>query len=354
MRLNRLQVRGLRNLSNVSLELDPQINLIYGRNGSGKTSLLESVYYLGTTRTFRGTQIDPLIQRGNNECLVTGIVNTGKRDIQLGVQRTDQSRLIRVDGESQKQSSLLAHFLPSLVLGPSTVDLLIGSPNLRRSFLNWGVFHVKQEFAVLWQSGQRVLRQRNAVLRDSGRDQELDIWTEKFIEVAEKIDLLRQDYFDRFLPEFTETYRFLMGLEGVKCQYRRGWDGSLRDALQSQLTQDRQRKFTQRGFQRADLSMTIEGKPVSQICSRGELKLLSWAMVIAQGSILEQSAPIYLVDDLVAELDHDHQVAIANLLLKRKGQVLITGTDPDRLKGLWGEVSRKMFHVEQGVITEVE
>ena len=361
MRLLQLQASYLRNLSDVSLELDRGLNLFHGRNGSGKTSLLESIYYLGTGRSFRGTQIDPIIQRGQQQCLVTGTVVTPDNDtVRVGLQRDGTGRrLIRIDGETRRHASELARYLPSLLLGPQTVELLSGPPALRRNFLNWGVFHVKPDFAECWQEGVRVLRQRNTVLRQEGSAAELDAWTRRLVDVGQRIHDARESYFEEFLPVFSDTYRFLMKLEGVKCSYRRGWDASLglAETLGSQLDADRQRKYTQSGFQRADLRLTIDGSPVSQICSRGELKLLSWAMVLAQGILLGQdrsSTAIYLVDDLSAELDQEHQVAIAELLLQQGGQVLVTGTDANQLKGLWGNASRKLFHVEQGQIRQQE
>jgi len=361
VKLLQLQATHLRNLSDVSLVLDPSLNLFWGLNGSGKTSLLEAVYYLGTGRSFRGAQIDPLIQRGRLGCMVTGTVLTpDQRSIRLGVQRGEAGRrVIRVDGETKQHTSELARYLPSLLLGPATVELLTGPPGLRRNFLNWGVFHVKPQFSQLWQDGLRVLRQRNALLRGKGSAHELVTWTERLVEASELIDCERQRYFDAFLPVFTETYRFLMELEGVKCSYRRGWDkkSTLAEVLALQLTSDQQRRFTQSGFHRADIRMTIDGSPVAQVCSRGELKLLSWSMVLAQGLLVsqnERSKAIFLVDDLAAELDIRHQVAIAELLVQQGGQVLVTGTDGKHLEGLWGKVSRKLFHVEQGKISERE
>jgi len=361
MKLIQLQATNLRNLSNVSLDLDQGLNLFCGPNGSGKTSLLESVYYLGTGRSFRGVQIDPIIQRSESHCLVTGTVLViDQHTVRLGVQRDESGRrLIRVDGETCRHASELARYLPSLLLGPSTVELLTGSPGLRRNFLNWGVFHVKPQFSELWREGVRTLRQRNAILREGGSPQELGVWTKRLADVGNQIHEARQDYFELFLPVFSKTYHFLMQLEGVKCSYRKGWaqDRALIDVFDDQLESDRQRRFTQSGFQRADIRLTIEGSPVAQICSRGELKLLSWAMVLAQGIVLSQkmnSNAIFLVDDLAAELDEQHQTAIAQLLVEQGGQVLVTGTDSKRLKGLWGKVSRKLFHVEQGEIREQE
>jgi DNA replication and repair protein RecF len=275
----------------------------------------------------------------------------------LGVQREQSgARVIRANGETLQQASELARYLPSLLLGPHTVELLTGPPGVRRSFLNWGVFHVEPKFGAWWQDGQRILKQRNAILKAGGAGSDISVWTEQLVSVTEKIDVARRAYFEAFLPVFTETYRFLLGVEGVKCRYRRGWppDRELPAVYESQEESDRQRRFTQSGFHRADIQVWIDGNPVAQTCSRGELKLISWAMVLAQGRLMAGNSAVFLVDDLTAELDDKHRKTIAALLQQIGGQVLVTGTDSDSLRGLWEEGSGKLFHVEQGQIREQE
>ncbi len=361
MRLTRLKINHFRNLTDVGVELHPSINLFYGANGSGKTSFLETLHFLSTGRSFRGTRLDPIKQIDAEFTLVSADLESLQEGVvTLGLRRDDKGeRQIRINGQNELRQSELSRHLPVLVLGPDTVDLLKGTPDERRKFLNQGMFHVEQSFYDLWRQGMRALQQRNNLLRAEAAPNEIDSWTVQFAEASEKIHAMRLSYFERLLPVFTETYRFLLNLDGVKCSYRRGWDQqySLEDVFASQLSTDRDRGFTFSGFQRADLRFTIEGKPVSEICSRGELKLIAWAAILAQGSLLgrkEYSMPIYLVDDLTAELDRGHQQSIAQLLSKSGGQVLVTGTDPDRLQALWDNASLKLFHVKQGSISEVE
>lgn len=361
MRLTRLHAENFRNLSDISVSFDPALNLFSGQNGSGKTSLLETVYFLGSGRSFRSAKVDPVTKRGEDFCLVTGEVETASHGLtSIGFHRTkDGQRTMRINGANQHQASELARYLPTLILGPQSVELLTGPPPDRRSFLNRAVFHVEHSFSEVWSQGVRSLRQRNVLLREEAPSSELEPWTRQFISLSEQIDEMRSAFMEAFLPVFSDTYRFLLDLESVKCSYRRGWDQSksLEEVLQDQLNTDRQRRFTHSGFQRADLRFTIEGKPVSEICSRGELKLIAWAAILAQGTLLartEDSRPVFMVDDLVAELDKQHQIAVADLLSKIGGQVLVTGTDADRLKALWDKTSMKMFHVEQGSIRELE
>lgn len=360
MHLTRLHTENFRNLSDVSLDLDPSLNLVFGENGSGKTSLLESVHFLATGRSYRGTKIDPLTKRGSDFCLVSANLHSPiDGTVSLGLQRPiNGERTIKVNGEKEVRQSELARHLPSLSLGPDSVELLRGAPPERRKFLNQGVFHVEHSFTDLWRQAVRALQQRNNLLRNEKiGDHEIRPWTDQLIKLGEQIHAHRTSYFELFLPVFTDTYRFLLDLEGVKCSYKRGWDAteSLGEVFDRQYESDRHRKFTQSGFQRADLSFTCEGVPISQVCSRGELKLLAWSAILAQGFVLGRgkNKPIFLVDDLIAELDQKHQLLVAELLVKQGGQVLVTGTDRKLLEALWNKGFGKVFHVEQGSIREL-
>ena len=145
MSLAQLEIVGVRYIRQAILDLNPSIKLIYGRNGSGKTSILESIYLLGAGRSYRNISVEPLISKGLNECLVRGELHTGGMRHTIGVLRKrGGEREIRVDGNAVKRATDLASMLPTLVMGPETVNVLLGPPSVRRRFLNWGLFHVEQ------------------------------------------------------------------------------------------------------------------------------------------------------------------------------------------------------------------
>lgn len=363
MSLTRLSLQNVRNIQSANLELHDKLNMFVGENGSGKTSLLEAVYFLSTGRSFRTQQLLPLVQRSEGHCTVFGEVSSGTRRSRLGVKRSLQGASeYRLDGKSVNRSAILAKELPLLVLGPETVDLLLGSPDKRRSFLNWGVFHVEHDFSSLWVAANRCLKQRNELLRKQSKDSsELRIWTEKLVALSTDIHDSRERYFQAFSAVFTEISRFLSGHEQVKCDYYAGWDISrgLAAEIENQLSSDLKRGFSQRGFHRADVRVQIEGINVAKICSRGELKLFAWALLISQGVLLGKKMPendslVYLVDDLTAELDTEHRTKLCQLLTSNKGQILVTGIDEKIVKASWGDTSGKVFHVERGTFTQKE
>lgn len=357
--LSRLSITHLRNIAQADVEFSSHLNLIVGKNGSGKTSLLEAVYYLATARSFRSSQISPLISYNEPESVVFGIMNDGEGlETRVGVSRSlEGKREIRVNGESVVRASELARLLPVLVLGPDTVDLLLGSPQPRRKFLNWGVFHVKPEFSKDWDIANRCLKHRNKLLKGRYQDEELKVWTDRLVESAEKIDNNRSEYFAQFSELYLKLVSELTGFgDSVSCEYFRGWDQSthLKTIYQESLGPDQKRGFTHHGFQKADIRLFVHGRPATEVCSRGELKMLAWAMVLTQGKMksrVNDHRVIYLVDDLVSELDDNHRKLLCKSLVEMNGQVMATGIDQKELEASWNGQQAKVFHVKQGVLS---
>ena len=381
MSLKWLEARHFRNLSHISVDLDPGLNLFFGDNGSGKTSVLESSYFLSTARSFRETGIDTVIQRGAKGCLLRGKAEVGAMEHYIGITRdVGGSREIKIDSEITKKSSELARLLPTLVLGPHSVDLLLGSPASRRRFLNWGLFHVKPglislggvakgisftDFPVKWDEANRCLRQRNVLLRQQASSPaprnliELEAWSELLAIYANQIDQQRSQYVELYRPVFTEIALQLAGIKGVKFDYYRGWNraADLGGIYQKETDLDQKRGFTQKGFQRADVRITVHGQPAAKVCSRGELKSLVWAMILAQGALASEigrlvgnGATLYLVDDLASELDDEHRRRVCDFLLETGQQALLTGVEGKPLLSACSNQYGRVFHVKHGQV----
>jgi DNA replication and repair protein RecF len=382
MSLKWLEARHFRNLTHISVDLDPGLNLLFGENGSGKTSLLESSYFLSTARSFRDTGLDPVIQRGAQDCLLRGKVQRGGMEHQIGISRDrDGSREIRINSETTKKASDLARLLPTLILGPQSVDLLIGPPTLRRRFLNWGLFHVKPpragtgvsaidfpstDFSVKWEEANRCLRQRNLLLRQYSNNlgpanlKELETWSDRLAVYANQIDQQRTQYVELYRPLFTEIVQQLAGIDKVTFDYYRGWnrEADLMEIYLKEADLDRKRGFTQKGFQRADVRITVSGQPAAKVCSRGELKSLVWAMILAQGALASDSGvsaedargTLYLVDDLASEFDEEHRRRVCRFLVDTGQQVLLTGVEQRSLLAACENKYGRLFHVKHGEV----
>jgi len=364
MGLARLDITAVRNLRSVGLSGLRPANVFFGNNGSGKTSILESIHLLGMARSFRGGQIKSVISRGEDRCTVFGELRRASGPkLPIGVSRDREGGFqAKIGGESVRAASELADRLPLQVINADSFNLLVGSPADRRQFLDWGVFHVEHRFHGQWQRFQRALRQRNSLLRRvKMSDEELCGWSREFVDSGEQVHRQRNLYFGTLEPVFREILRHLSSeLGGLQLRYRRGWDKqlSLGESLDASESTDRQQGFTHAGPQRADVRVVVEGQNAAEVLSRGQQKLVVCALKLAQGRLLEEGKRancVYLVDDLPAELDHAHCRLVAELLARLKTQVFITCVESEEIAGVWPPSRRKdmvMFHVEHGVVEE--
>ena len=354
-------VTAVRNLHPVTLTPSPRINILYGANGSGKTSVLEAVYLLGLARSFRSTRLTPVIQYEQPTCTVFGEVQLAEGGTSnLGVSRERQGDFtIRIDGQNARSAAQLAELLPLQLINPDSFRLLEGAPKIRRQFLDWGVFHVEPRFMSTWQRLQKALKQRNSWLRRGTLDVPSQAaWDRELCLASAEIDEYRRAYIKALKPVFEETLAELVKLDGLTLSYYRGWDKDreLADVLAGSLLRDQQMGHTQAGPQRADLRLRMGAHNAADILSRGQQKLVVCALRIAQGHLVGQARRgqcIYLVDDLPSELDEHHRRALCRLLEELRCQVFITCVDQELLREGWQtETPVALFHVEHGSITQ--
>ncbi|XEI51350.1 DNA replication/repair protein RecF [Pseudomonas nitroreducens] len=361
MSLTRISVTAVRNLHPVTFSPSPRINILYGENGSGKTSVLEAIHLLGLARSFRSLRLQPVIQYEEPACTVFGQVRLGNGfDSSLGVSRDRQGEFqIRIDGQNARSAAQLAETLPLQLINPDSFRLLEGSPKVRRQFLDWGVFHVEQHFMVAWQRLQKALRQRNSWLRHGKLDGASQAaWDRELCAASDEIDAYRRSYIQALKPQFEKTLAELIQLDELTLSYYRGWDKErdLSEVLSASLLRDQQMGHTQAGPQRADLRIRLGGHNAAEILSRGQQKLVVCALRIAQGHLINQAKRgqcVYLVDDLPSELDEKHRLSLCRLLEDLGCQVFITCVDPHLLKDGWRtETPVSMFHVEHGRVSQ--
>ncbi|WP_111415267.1 DNA replication/repair protein RecF [Billgrantia lactosivorans] len=355
MLIDRLAFSGLRNLGTLDFTPAPGINLIVGRNGSGKTSLLEGLHILGMGRSFRTRQLKHAITHDADEMTLFARL-CGEPALPVGVRRArDAAELeIRMAGERVSRLARLIEALPLQLVNPDAFRLLEGSPAGRREFLDWGVFHVKHDFYDAWRRAKRALKHRNALLRHGRMDANgLAAWEQELAVWGERVDALRREWMASFVPVFEETLGGLLDLPELSLRYSRGWDKQrpLREVLEGNRATDQLMGFTQHGPQRADLRIRLGRRAAVEVLSRGQQKLVVSALKLAQGRLLERMTGhgcLYLVDDLPAELDAEHRRVFCRLLESMRCQAFITGVEHDALVGPWqSHTPLAVFHVKQ-------
>jgi DNA replication and repair protein RecF len=357
-RLDRLQIHHVRNLEQVALQDLRRINVFYGRNGSGKTSVLEAVHLLAMARSFRGS-IKSLVTHGQQTTTVFGQKSPGA--LSVGVRRDMSGEvMIKIGGEPVRTVATLAEQLPVQVINADSFDLLTGAPGARRQYLDWGVFHVEHRFFEQWQRFQRGLKQRNKLLRRGKIDaEELSVWTRELAGSGEALTNYRSAYFQLLTPRFRSIMAQLMpSLSGLELRFRQGWDkqSTYAEALANSDVTDRDQGFTHVGPQRADIRVLIDGHLAAETLSRGQQKLVICGLKLAQGQLMAEMGEkhcIYLVDDLPSELDAQHSERVCAQLDALDTQVFITCVQKHEIASAWPRLSGDdlvMFHVEHGRI----
>ena len=168
MQLNRLKIEHFRILRSVDIRPARRLNLVFGHNGSGKTSLLEAVYLLGQGRSFRSRLARDLITRKEHALrVVADLMDTEGREKTLGVEKSVSSHRYRYAGEEIRAASKLARIVPTLLVTPDSHRLLTDGGRLRRRLLDWALFHVEPSYNAILQKYRLALRQRNAQLRNN-------------------------------------------------------------------------------------------------------------------------------------------------------------------------------------------
>jgi DNA replication and repair protein RecF len=363
VRLHSLSILGLRNLTETTITLSPRFNLFYGKNGSGKTSLLEAVYLLITGRSFRAPRAEEFINHHISSCTLSGQLRNLKDEngqSRIGIMRDRSGGLVmRVDEKTCSTRAELAKILPVQAMNTESYQLLDLPSQKRREFLDWGVFHVEHSFFTLLQRYTRALKQRNAALKRVKQEGEQAVyaWDSELIEIGEAIDHYRKWFLDAFIPFFNTYLHDFLKVERCDMEYIRGWDGkkSLEEALLSARGRDLAFGYTTVGAHRADIKFRLIDTPVETMLSRGQLKLFVSALMLARSAwLLAQTGrhSVFLLDDLHSELDKEASLKLIRGLEHMGGQVWITAIEAEQVKALLGEKGDyfKMFHVEHGKI----
>lgn len=353
MALDRLEIRDFRCLRSVQADCHPQLNIIHGSNASGKTSLLEAIWFLGRGRSFRSRHRQSLVCQSAGALSVFALINTtGQQPHRLGIGYGPDGLRARLDGETVRQVSVLARHLPVQMIDPHVHRLIEGGPGERRQFLDWGLFHVEQGFLSVWTRYRKALRQRNAALRQSASSDMLAVWESRLAESGEALSDYRQAYVQRLQPLVQQTINQVLGKTPVNLVYQQGWASgqSLAEALARGRSHEQQTGVSRSGPHRADMEIRLGDVPAIERVSRGQEKILASCLVLAQQQLYTEESGdpgVLLLDDVASELDARYLSRFMQIVSEMPAQKFLTVISPDSLRDqIPGEAG--LFHVEQG------
>ena len=342
MGLHELTLRNFRPFEELVLHPDLEaVTVLLSPNGSGKTSILESVYALATAGSFRTTTASDMIRSRQDLAEVHGILFQHERRVQIdltlrrGVRNTTKRML--VNGQRPSSRAEIAEVLPLTVFTPEGVDVVRQGPEHRRTLITNLLTDVAPNHGDVIERFARVLLQRNALLRalqgssPSARERdEIRVWDDEFCEAAEHLVSARQSLLTRLSPLVTHYYQELAHNSlTVSTQYEYSWSGTLPVALGEALGDDVRRGYSTIGPHRDDINFRLDDRDARRQASQGEQRSLALAIRLAGHELVQQErhlVPLLLLDDVFSELDPLRSNRLLGLL--PAGQTLVTTASP--------------------------
>lgn len=364
MILQRLCTQGFRNLSPAPVEFSSRCNLIYGSNGQGKTNILESIYLLGTLKSFRHARNRDILQSGCNSAVVSGLVATDGQEREIAVELDAASKRPRLDGKFVAKIGDFFGQLNMVLFSPDDLLMIKGQPDMRRRYLDRSVFSIDIGYLQSYHSYLRVLKNRNALLK-SGVQDSLDVWTEELIHAGSALIRRRASYLSAISPLFFKYYGMLaqnddqvalryssVCVDNCNCFFEDAAE-HFRFALKKVSEEEKFRKTTLVGPHRDDIIFLLNGNDVKRYASQGELRTIVLALKMAEISLVERkfgTLPLVLLDDLASELDRERTGQMLDFLHNKPIQLFITTTDPNSLRSSYPD-SAAYFRVTAGFIS---
>ena len=344
MLLRAIDQLAFRNLRTSRLEFAAGVTALVGPNGAGKSNVLGAAY-LGCNATAVGGTLGDLVNHDHQEAFVAAEVEHVDGVSRIAVGLAAGRKSVKLDGHTARAHDV-ARVVAAVLLTPEDSALVHGSPSARRAYLDAVLAKLSTRYVLLSREYQRVLEQRNALLRNDPRDPSLAAWTERFVELGGEIDALRERLVARLCPLADELYRSVAGAgRPFEVRLMRNWEGpSLADAVFASRFEEAARGTSAVGPHRDDLALELGGHSLRNFGSRGEARTAALALRVAEYRLLSErhgEAPVLLIDDFSAELDEARRGFLLELTATTP-QALVTGTEAP-------PHSDQLFEIEDGV-----
>ena len=362
--LEKIVISDFRNISLQEIEFSPNVNCISGNNGEGKTNLLDAIYYMSMTKSAFASSDKYVLRHGAQEFAVAGtyaMENGTKSRFSLKISSKGEKKIRRDDKPYQKIAEHIG-ILPVVMVSPADVSMVSESGDERRRFVNAVLSQMSQEYMAAMQQYNRLLMQRNKMLKEQNPDQGLlEVIDMRMAILAKPIYEARKKFVDDLRPIVSEYYKALSGdSEHVDIQYETELDNApLDELLRCSFEKDRIMKHTTEGIHRDDFAFTMNGHPIRRYGSQGQQKSFLVSLKFAQYEIMKRNygfAPILLLDDVFDKLDMGR---ISNLLQmvasKDFGQIFITDSNKVRMSGIVDKLTkdRAYFETVSGAFTRL-
>jgi len=357
--IEKLHVHRFRNLSNQYLEPNKNINLLLGKNAQGKTNFIEALYYLGHNRSFKTKKTKDIIPFDSNLLQVGAIID----NVRVLLKKTNSRSEITINKQKAQNNSQLSQLLPTQIISPDRGFVVGGTPKLKRSYLDWGVFHIKPNLLTTYKSYNKTLKNINLLLVKNNT-KELEYWMAKLAHLSLDISKARLEYIQSLNNTINETHKsnkvdFFQQVGDLSMNFQNGWakevDPLSYDSVFGYLSTNIQNfvrlKYLGCGPHKANIEYSLNNKTENHL-SRGEQKTLSLVYWMVQVLLLVEKNinPVVLIDDISSELDQHKINQTLQFLSALDVQIFITDIGNTPLR--FSQENIKIFQINNGIISQ--
>ncbi len=369
MYLKKLKLHNFRNYLSLNVTLTKGINIIYGKNAQGKTNLLESIYVLGITKSHRSFIDDSLINIEGEYLTIEGIVNNKQIDNKFNVYIDNKSKVLKYNGNNIRKVSDYISKMNIIIFYPDDLELIKGSPQVRRKYINLELSQIYSNYYILIQEYEKILKIRNEYLKkifkkESINKTYIEILTGYLIDKSIMIYKMRTKFIDRINEYSGKIFKDIMNLDNFYIKYKPSIDIDINDPnLKDYLREEYEKKLeydiklcsTSIGPHKDDIEFFLDNKNLKYYGSQGQQRVAVLTLKLSEIELFKkykETTPILLLDDIFSELD---DVKKNNLLkyINRDIQTIITTTDLNNLDKKLIKKS-KLFNINNGNIIKIK
>ncbi len=349
MYLSQINYNNFRCLENKKIDLDKNFNLIYGKNGQGKTSLIEAVHFLATGKSFRTKKNKELIKYNWNRVTVFGkYINKNENENMIAIDVNEDKRDFYVNRTKNSYIDYVG-LLNIISFIPEDIELIVGNPGVRRNFFNYEISQAKKNYLKSIVDFEKILKTRNKLIKDKKTEDEIyKIYNEKFIEEGLNIILYRREFIRSLSILLNLNYRKLFDekselklkyecfLGNIEKQSREELKEKFEIQCRKKYEREKYLGFSLLGPQKDDFVFELNGKNAKMYSSQGEKKSIIFSLKVSEIDMLvkeKNEYPIFIMDDVASYFDEIRKKSILNYFVNKKIQCFITSTEDLGIKG---------------------
>lgn len=342
MHLKKIALFNYKNFNEVSFEFDSKINCFVGKNGIGKTNVLDAIYHLAYGKSYFNPLAVQNIKHGEDFFVIDAEIEKHERNEQIVCSlKKGQKKILKRNGKAYDKFSDHIGFIPLVIISPADRDLIVEGSETRRKFMDSVISQSDTPYLQQLIQYQKAISQRNALLKYFALNHTFDndtlsIYNEQLNVLGKAIFEKRKQFITEFIPIFNKHHQSITGNnETVQVVYESNlFEKELLELLQENLAKDRALQYTSVGIHKDDLSFEIDAHPIKKFGSQGQQKSFLIALKLAQFEFLKKQSgvkPILLFDDIFDKLDESRVAKIVEMVnTDTFGQLFISDTHPER------------------------